>query len=89
MSDPKERLRAAGLLPPLPATKHCTHCREWKPRADFPPNRRVSDGLSSWCRPCHRQAIADWKAKRKAADPSWRATEYKRAWARQKEARHG
>ncbi len=85
MNAQREALIALGLLPPLPPTKRCRHCQEWKAREDFKPNAAVSDGLSSWCRSCHNEATRRSKAKRQAADPSWRAAEYKRTWARQKE----
>jgi hypothetical protein len=75
----EERLIAAGILPPPPPTKRCRHCGSTKARADFKHNVRVSDGLSSWCRACHNESTKAWKARKAAADPSWRAAEYERA----------
>ncbi len=43
--------------PPVVETKVCRHCEVSKPVTEFPPNRRCSDGLSSWCRECHREAV--------------------------------
>ena len=45
------------------AAKACTHCGVWKDRSEFPPNHIISDGLSSWCRSCHRAGTRDWKAR--------------------------
>jgi hypothetical protein len=42
--------------------KTCRHCGETKAASDFPHNRNVSDGLSSWCRACHNEASAKWRA---------------------------
>jgi hypothetical protein len=36
--------------------KTCTKCGEAKEPAEFPCNKRTSDGLSSWCRSCHNEA---------------------------------
>ena len=36
--------------------KTCTKCGEAKQPAEFPPNKRSRDGLSSWCRSCHNAA---------------------------------
>jgi hypothetical protein len=36
--------------------KTCRKCGEEKPFNEFPRNTRVRDGLSSWCRACHREA---------------------------------
>jgi ferric-dicitrate binding protein FerR (iron transport regulator) len=42
-------------------TKTCCHCRERKSLADFPRNRRMIDGLSSWCSVCHAEATRRWR----------------------------
>jgi hypothetical protein len=86
VSDLKEELRRLGILPGLSPTKRCRHCGAWKARADFKPNVRVSDGLSSWCQECHNEGTRAWKAKKKASDPAYRATEYERARQRGKGA---
>ena len=39
-------------------------CRRWLELADFPPNRRVASGRSSWCRQCHRAASQAWRSSR-------------------------
>ena len=36
-------------------TKRCAHCEEFKPLAEFPPNRATADGLAAYCRPCKRE----------------------------------
>jgi hypothetical protein len=43
-------------------TKTCCHCGEQNDAAEFPANRRKRDGLSSWCRACHAEACAKWRA---------------------------
>lgn len=39
------------------AAKVCRSCRLEKPAFLFPRNARVSDGLSSWCKACHAEAV--------------------------------
>lgn len=55
----------------------CTKCEQVKPRTPefFPNNRRMSDGMSSWCRDCHRLATRA----RQQANPE-RNRERARAW---------
>lgn len=48
------------------SAKRCTKCGETKGRDEFPVDRMVSDGLSSWCRACKAEGVRRWKAKRKA-----------------------
>jgi hypothetical protein len=43
--------------------KTCRHCGEQKDRSEFPVHREKRDGLSSWCRACHAEACARWRAK--------------------------
>lgn len=50
------------------AGKACVHCGEPKAKAEFPGNRSMRDGLSSWCRDCHAAATAGWRAKQREAD---------------------
>jgi hypothetical protein len=45
------------------ASKTCRHCGEQKSIGEFPINNRKRDGLSSWCRACHADACARWRAK--------------------------
>jgi hypothetical protein len=45
-----------------PKRKACTHCGGTKAPANFPPNKRTRDGLSSWCRSCHNEATQQWRA---------------------------
>jgi hypothetical protein len=44
--------------------KVCRHCGQEKASQDFPISRKVSDGLSSWCRSCHSAAVT--RSQRKA-----------------------
>ena len=39
-------------------TTVCRKCRTRDELDEFPPNPRVSDGRSSWCRRCHNDATA-------------------------------
>ena len=42
-------------------TKTCRQCGERKNGSEFPRNRRMSDGLSSWCGSCHAEATQRWR----------------------------
>lgn len=44
------------------AGKWCCSCRRWLPVEAFRPNSVYRDGVDSWCRPCHAQAVATWRA---------------------------
>lgn len=37
--------------------KACRKCLRPLPPAAFPRNKSTRDGLSSWCRDCHREAV--------------------------------
>jgi hypothetical protein len=41
--------------------KHCTHCREWLPFSAFRRNKRMKNGLNSWCKNCQLEATQDWR----------------------------
>lgn len=43
--------------------KRCPGCGEMKPFTAFGRNRRMSDGLQSWCKVCHGAAKRRWDAK--------------------------
>jgi 4'-phosphopantetheinyl transferase EntD len=43
--------------------KACRHCGEHKDKSEFPVHREKCNGLSSWCRACHADACARWRAK--------------------------
>lgn len=43
--------------------KRCGRCGEEKERAEYPPNRAQRDGLQSYCTPCQRQYLAEYRAK--------------------------
>lgn len=44
--------------------KTCRKCGKAKPAAEFRPNVRMRDGLSSWCSDCHVEATRRWRAER-------------------------
>jgi hypothetical protein len=41
--------------------KRCSRCGETGLSDRFPPNPRMQDGLSSWCRRCHAAAVQRWR----------------------------
>jgi hypothetical protein len=41
--------------------KVCSKCRRWGELTDFPADGKMSSGRSSWCRPCHANAVRDWR----------------------------
>ena len=55
--------------------KFCPRCGELLPVEQFDRNRRASDGLDSWCRPCRRLYRRGWFA----SHPE-QAREYKRRY---------
>jgi hypothetical protein len=42
--------------------KTCRKCGKTKEVALFPKARKMRDGLSSWCRACHVEAVRPWRA---------------------------
>lgn len=58
MSLPAIDLRPPDEDPPK-VSKACTKCERERHLRDFPRNRETRDGLSSWCRWCHREATRD------------------------------
>lgn len=55
------------MTPLAVGSKVCRHCGATKLQRDFGPNSQTLDGLSSWCRDCHRAAsLAWWTPERKA-----------------------
>ena len=42
--------------------KTCRKCGKEKKQSEFRLNRRMRDGLSSWCAACHREATRRWRA---------------------------
>jgi hypothetical protein len=52
---------------PRDREKVCAKCRRWGELADFPANGKASSGRSSWCRSCHRDAVRDWRRRKRPA----------------------
>ena len=46
-------------------SKVCRKCGESKASSAFPANSRVRDGLSSWCRECHREASRAFRVRQR------------------------
>ena len=67
--------------------KTCRHCGEHKDKSEFPVHRQTGDGLSSWCRACHAEACAKWRAEHPEKVDCY--NERRRAeYAAQREAEH-
>jgi hypothetical protein len=43
------------------SSKKCRKCCWDLPRDSFPPQKQARDGLSSWCKGCHRDAVRRWQ----------------------------
>lgn len=41
-------------------TKQCTKCKQQFPLSEFHSNASMKDGLSHYCKPCAREASANW-----------------------------
>lgn len=57
--------------------KICSHCKNTKPRTEFPKNAAMPDGLNNYCRPC--KAESDRKYVQKHAD---KLRDWKNVWQR-------
>lgn len=57
----------------------CTHCREAKGPAEFRPEPRKRNGLSSWCKDCGRGAARDYKKRNPQVAVPGYARDYYRA----------
>jgi hypothetical protein len=62
----------------LTLEKRCRKCGVAKAVSEFPLNRRVSDGFSSWCKACHAEACRESRARQREAVREWQ-------WERQQE----
>ena len=51
----------------LPSMKKCLKCKEDYPEMDYGRDKRQSDGLNRYCKPCHRGNCA--KARKKRSKP--------------------
>lgn len=51
----------------MTAGKTCRHCSVPKSAAEFPAMPKMRDGLSSWCRNCHREAARNASRRRSVA----------------------
>ena len=45
-------------------TRECRKCGQLKGPGQFPRNPARNDGLSSWCKACHAEAVRRTRAKR-------------------------
>jgi hypothetical protein len=62
----RKRQEEMGIIQPV-TSKRCRHCGQTKDRDEFPPSKMVSDGLSSWCRVCHRAGTQAWREREHAS----------------------
>jgi hypothetical protein len=76
---PNARRFARDAQTTLDGSKFCSACRKWHPVEDFPSSAMQSSGLSSWCRPCHRQAVRSWRARNRDRENARRREAYRRA----------
>ena len=53
---------AAATVEERLARKRCPSCRLTLPRSEFRPAPSRPDGLSSTCRPCHRESMAKYRS---------------------------
>jgi excisionase family DNA binding protein len=67
----RNKLKKTRGLRPM---KTCRKCGDEKPQAEFPPNRRCRDGLSSWCRECHLTAVRESRVREdeRAREAQWK-----------------
>lgn len=67
----------------MEASKTCSRCRQAQPLESFPKDRSRNDGLSYWCRACHKEKwFARDPAQRRAVKARWRQRnpDYMRKW---------
>lgn len=72
--------------------KQCTKCSHDLPLEDFGPRKGAPDGLKSWCRPCERDYLRQWREshpeKNNEYNAKWRdenrekKNEQNRSWKR-------
>lgn len=43
--------------------KWCCSCQQYLPIEAFRPNPNNRNGIDSWCRPCHADAVRAWRAR--------------------------
>lgn len=53
--------------------KTCRKCNTAAPKTDFPANKRMRDGRSSWCRRCHYEASSAWRGRNPEAIEGYNA----------------
>ena len=61
------------------AGKWCCSCRQWLPVEAFRPNPNNRNGIDSWCRACHADAVRNWREKNGAEYNARRRREYREA----------
>lgn len=75
-----------------PRIKFCPRCKTHRSTQDFPKNRTLDDGLSCWCKCCHKAANAlrrgnpEYLAKYRLYQRRWYQTEPGRASRRRRAA---
>jgi hypothetical protein len=51
--------------------KRCSKCGKTGRLDGFPPNSKMRDGRSSWCRGCHNAAVREWRERNPANAASY------------------
>jgi len=65
--------------------RRCARCGDYFELDYFYPNKKVSDGLDSWCKGCSLKSSAEWKENNIDHVMQWRKTYCKNKWAKYKE----
>lgn len=73
----------------MPLQKTCNKCKQGKPVSDFYANKRMKDGLNTFCIQCHKKDNIERKTKNRA-DETFKQSEraYKKTYRMENNAEH-
>ena len=80
--DPSPASRERNAREEVAQGKWCCGCRRWLPIEAFRPNPNNRNGIDSWCKPCHAEAVRKWREKNPEAVEAYNAArrrEYREA----------
>jgi hypothetical protein len=70
--------------------KLCSKCKKQKPNEEFHKNNNSPDGLTCWCKECHRDSARQWRSNNKEQrdeyNKNWRSANMDRVRASGKKA---